>query len=95
MAKTLPSVPVHDGNAFNWTGKCGVADASDFKGGGDLAGRLYADAADCGFYVSSPSGRKVLFSEAKAEWREGEIVAWHYETSDPDAAGVRIIVFND
>lgn len=64
MAKTLPSVPVHDGNLFNWTGKCGVADLSDFNSAG-LAGRLYGDACDCGFYVSSPSGRKVLFSEAR------------------------------
>lgn len=91
MAKLLPSVPVHDGGKFHWSGNEGTADLSDFVPA-NLAGRLYADACDVGFYVvSQRTGRKVLFTESDVERREGELVAYHYEAD----GGLHITVFND
>lgn len=95
MAKTLPNVPVHDSIQFAWAGNTGSADLSDFhRSPCGLAGRLYADACDCGFYVvSGRTGNRMLFSEERVE-RDGDrdIVAWHYVNAD---GTIRITVFND
>lgn len=91
MANTLPNVPVHAGSKFLWSGRLGAAEVSDFNAA-TLAGRLYADACDVGFYVESPrTGKRVLFSEEDVERREGEIVSWRYSSEE----GFRIIVWND
>lgn len=90
MARTLPNVPVHSYTSFTWAGSVGTAEVSDFNAA-NLAGRLYADACDVGFFVQG-NRRKVLFSEASVERNgEGEIVAWCYESSE----GFKIRVFND
>lgn len=93
MATTLRSVPVHDGSKFNWTGKHGCADMSDFMPG-PLTGRLYGDACDVGFYVSSGrTGRKVLFTmtEGPGEDNDGEVTSLQFASAE----GFRITVFND
>lgn len=91
MPKTLPNVPVHHSAKFAWAGNTGVADLSDFVPA-DLAGRLYADACDVGFFVvSARSGNKVLFTEKDVERRGEEIVAYHYMAEN----GVVITIFND
>lgn len=92
MARTLSNVPVHSGSKFTWSGKTGSAELSDFNPA-TLAGRLYGDACDVGFYVQShKSGEKVLFSEERIDRdAEGEILRWHYTASN----GCSIVVFND
>jgi len=88
---TLPNVPVHDGRKFTWNGKVGSAEVSDFNPA-TLAGRLFGDACDVGFYVVSPrTGRKVLFFEVGVDRRDGEVTSYRYESND----GFRVIVFND
>jgi hypothetical protein len=93
MTKTLASVPVHNGTRFAWSGNDGFADVSSFDPS-TLAGRLYADACDVGFYVlSERSGNRMLFTEEKVERdAEGETVAWHYVN---EAGTIRITVHND
>ena len=93
MAKTLPNVPVHNGLQFAWAGNHGTGELSDFNPA-TLAGRLYADACDCGFYVvSGRTGTKMLFTEERVERDgDGETVAWHYVN---EAGTIRITVVND
>jgi hypothetical protein len=89
MAKTLPNVPVHNGSKFSWCGPNGSAELSDFNPV-TLASRLYGDACDVGFYVQG-NRHRVLFHEVLVERREGEVVAYHYESEE----GFRITVYND
>lgn len=89
MAKTLPNVPVHMWAQFTWSGPKGSAEVSDFNPA-TLAGRLYGDACDVGFFVQGMR-RKMLFVEASVERVENEVVAYHYESAE----GFKITVFND
>lgn len=90
MARTLLNVPVHPYSKFTWAGPNATAEVSDFNPA-NLAGRLYADACDVGFYVQG-NRRKMLFTEASVERNgENEVVAWCYESAE----GFKIKVFND
>ncbi len=92
MAKLLPNVPAHDGSKFNWTGRHGCADMSDFRC--PLAGRLYADACDVGFVVTSGrTGRKVVFTQTAGpgEDSDGEVGSYDFTSAE----GFRVTVFND
>lgn len=92
MANLLRGVPVHNGSMFNWTGKHGCADMSDFREA--ITGRLYGDACDVGFQVSSGrTGRKVLFTmtDGPSEDNDGEVTSLEFSSAE----GFRITVFND
>jgi hypothetical protein len=90
MARTLPNVPVHAYAKFTWAGPNGSAEVSDFNPA-TLAGRLYGDAVDVGFFVQG-NRRKMLFSEASVDRdAEGEVTAWNYESPE----GFKIKIFND
>lgn len=57
-------IPVWSSDMFNWKNGRGVADASDFKFSGPIAGRVYDDAIDVGFYVvSARTGVRMMFTE--------------------------------
>ena len=90
--RTNPSLPVHDGRIFEWDRGVGYADASDLSI--RLAGRVYPDAADEGFYVQShKTGVKKLFvaTGEVLRARDGDVISWTFKSDD----GFVIEIFND
>lgn len=91
MPKLL-DVPVHAGSMFNWNGQHGCADISDFRG--PLTGRLYVDACDVGFVVTSGrTGRKVVFTlvAGPSKDRDSEVGSYDFKSTE----GFCITIFND
>ena len=90
--RTNPNLPVHDGRAFAWEAGTGYAEVSDFPSAGNLAGRVYADSCDVGFYVRShKTGVRKLFIEEGVRRLDGDVISWIYKSED----GFTIEVFND
>lgn len=75
------NIPVHAGASFSWEGRDGTTDASMLTNGGRkaIAGQVWNDSVDLGFYVQSPrTGTRILFILNEEQTREGEVVGWRY-----------------
>ena len=72
-----------DGNRFTWTGTVGVAEASNFRG--YKFGRVYNDACDEGFTVtSSRTGRSIVVArDHEIRDNENELIAEVYISVTP------------
>ncbi len=90
MANKHLTIPCHPGRHFTWDGKIGVTFASDLPE--HYSSRIWADAADVGFYVRSErTGEIRLFCRGQAIRNpEGEDVGEEYFSSD----GIFVKVFN-
>ncbi|MFI5260909.1 MAG: hypothetical protein ACHQU0_03890 [Candidatus Paceibacteria bacterium] len=93
---TIICSKTYAGHQFNWNGCVGTADISDLCDGGNLEldARVYDDACDVGFYVTSQkTGRRVLFIESNvARDGEGDVMYNEYVSINPNCM---IRVFND
>lgn len=57
-------------------------------------GRVFDDACDLGFQIEGQSKTKI-FTLAKDELRNGELVAWHFREYTTEADPWTAVVFND
>jgi hypothetical protein len=94
----LNDIPVHDGKLFTWHRNqfSGTTEASTL--GGQMSRRVWDDAVDVGFYVTSPrTGRKVLFTlisvNHDAGGLGGEITSWTYKSHGFNTT-MTITIFN-
>ena len=86
-----PRLPVHDGRHFFWEGKSATGEVSSI-GAPSVAGRVWRDSCDVGFYVRShKTGVKKLFVETAVTRSHGDVLSWTYESDD----GLKIEIFND
>ena len=86
---------VHDARKFRWRDNEATGEAGEL--GQRLMGKLWDDAADVGFIVQSPTGRKVAFVlDHEDRDREGEITSWVFTSHDHGLQrDMTITVFNE
>lgn len=90
---TILHPPAVQADRFTWTGKVGVAEASDLP----AFGRVYDDACDVGLtVVSTRTGREVVFVvEHTARDNDGDVIEWVLIPADPrvrtTVTGLRIL----
>lgn len=79
---TMLFVPKRDSTLFTWEGKLGVCEASDL-GRQEIGGRVYDDACDYGFDLTSKrTGVTLLMTEAGVDKdREGDITGWRFKSA--------------
>jgi hypothetical protein len=94
----LSNIPVYSDEIFSWSTNRGayIAKASDLPVKHGLPffyARIYADAPDLGFYLSSRhTGIQFLFSLKKEEYFRDDIKIWHFSS---ECAKFWILIYND
>ena len=88
------AIPTYDGHQFGWRGRMGVTSASDLAvpPGHAPGQRVWADAADVGFYVNGYYETKLFTLEGSDGTNDhGDVLGWHFVAED----GTRIHIYND
>ena len=71
-----------------------TADASDLTGQ-FAVGRVWDDAADVGFTMTSPSGKSIAFVESHNEVSEGDLLWIEYKPINPKDGDFKVKIYND
>lgn len=92
----LNTVPIHDIQLFTWCKRGNVWSASCERsdlGHASMAGRVYDDACDVGFFIHNPeTKRSVLFTlSAQVPTKDSEIESWIFRSR----CGTEVTVYND
>ena len=77
-------VPKRDSRLFTWRGNLGVCEHSDMgRGSPEIGGRVYDDACDYGFDLTSKrTGVTLLMTEESTDTdREGEVTGWRFHAT--------------
>lgn len=93
MATTnLLKAPIHSSKVFTYVPekKIFVVEASSIRG--PVAGQIYQDACDYGFWIeSSRTGKRILLSFDSYDKCDGEVVGSRYSSDE----GYHALVIND